>query len=97
MSQSAYWGHMPYIPEEQRFTVDGAVNEILKQLDRHAPDSVPGIVNYVFTRILKARFCHNYRSFAMGIGVLVTCGLEFYRRWAAPYEDVAIRRNGDVQ
>ena len=88
---------MPYIRESHRWTVDGPVNEILKQLDRHAPDDVPGLVNYIITRILLARFQHSYRAFAMGMGVLVTCGLEFYRRFVAPYEDRKIKENGDVQ
>lgn len=88
---------MPYIREEHRWTVDGPINELLAQLDRHAPDDVPGLVNYIVTRLLLARFQHSYRAFAVGVGVLETCKLEFYRRHAAPYEDKKIKENGDVQ
>ena len=30
------------------------------------------------------------------MGVLECCKLEFYRRVAAPYEDIKIEENGDV-
>ena len=88
---------MPYIREEHRWTVDGPINELLKQIDRHADRDRPGIVNYVITRLLLARFTSSYFAFALGVGVLVTCLLEFYRRHAAPYEDKKIIENGDVE
>ena len=88
---------MPYIIEEHRWTVDGPINELLKQIDRHAPDDRAGIVNYIITRLLNAVFPRRYYSLALAIGVLVTCGLEFYRRVVAPYEDAKIKENGDVQ
>ena len=87
---------MPYIIEEHRWTVDGSINELLKQLDRHAPDAVPGLVNYIITRLLLARFGNSYKAYAMAVGVLETCKLEFYRRHVAPYEDKKIIDNGDV-
>lgn len=88
---------MPYVNQEQRFTVDGPINELLKQLDRHGPDAVPGLVNYIITRLLLARFGQTYRAYAMAVGVLETCKLEFYRRHVVPYEDKKIIENGDVQ
>ncbi len=87
---------MPYIAEEQRWTVDDPINDLLEQIDRHGADAAPGIVNYIITRLLLARFGNSYRAYAMAVGVLETCKLEFYRRAVAPYEDKKIHENGDV-
>ena len=87
---------MPYVPEEHRYTVDAPINELLAAMDRHGPDATPGLLNYVFTRLLKARFGYSYRAYAQAVGVLETCKLEFYRRRVAPYEDDKIKQNGDV-
>jgi hypothetical protein len=37
-----------------------------------------------------------YWVMAIVCGVLINVLLEYYRRWAAPYEDDKIAENGDV-
>lgn len=75
---------MPYIlPEKRKDTV----------LD------CPGNLNYVITRTIREYMKvngENYTTFNDIIGVLEAAKMEFYRRVAAPYEDVKMRENGDA-
>ena len=91
---------MPYIPEVQRFTVDNQINDLLDQIQRHAPEDRGGILNYVVTRLMLGMVSGypttRYRHYSGLIGDLQCCLLEFYRRHVAQYEDAAIKRNGDV-
>jgi len=78
---------MPYIPKERRVQVrgTGAVST--------------GELNFEITAILNdylnARGL-SYSTINDIVGALEGAKMEFYRRVAAPYEDGAIVRNGDV-
>jgi hypothetical protein len=78
---------MPYIKDR-----DGFTTEHVRQ-----PQNV-GELNYVITETLwefyKKTPC--YQQVNNIVGALECAKLEFYRRVAAPYEDEAIVRNGDV-
>jgi hypothetical protein len=77
-------------------------------IDKHARDAiengaVPGPVgelNYLVTRICDQWMRENgglhYANLNAVVGVLECAKLEFYRRVAAPYEDIKLQQNGDV-
>jgi len=79
---------MPYIKPEQR-----------QKLDKDPRPSDPGELNYLLTRQL-LRYLEDkgmkYATINEIMGVLNCVTQEFYRRWAAPYEDQKILENGDV-
>lgn len=58
-----------------------------------------GELNYQITNMVKAYMETkglNYQTINDILGALDGASKEFYRRVAAPYEDLAIERNGDV-
>jgi hypothetical protein len=79
---------MPYVTQETR-----------TRLDAGGEPETPGEVNYVLTRIVTSYVARKGLSYATIndlLGALTGAREEFYRRVAAPYEDDAIARNGDV-
>ncbi len=79
---------MPYIKPEQR-----------ERLAKGENPTDSGELNYTITRILLQyleRKGKNYAHINEIMGVLNCVTQEFYRRWAAPYEDQKIQENGDV-
>ncbi len=96
---------MPYIKPEQRAKLDPyidilvkAINDVTivngdetaKQLDQ------AGILNYCCTRLgLEVIPVRKYWAIALKSGVFRNIADEFYRRYAAPYEDQKIEENGD--
>lgn len=90
---------MPYIPQETR-------SEVWPMYEERLPKT-PGELNWVLTTICldyidgqKDNPSHSkgLRYFTINevVGALECCKLEFYRRLAAPYEDISIVKNGDV-
>lgn len=79
---------MPYIKQERR-----------KELTELPAPKTPGELNYLLTVIcrnyISARLL-SYQTINDVMGALEGAKLEFYRRVAAPYEDIKIRENGDV-
>ena len=80
---------MPYIVPSRRLDLAEDNFEDIKNA---------GELNFVFTTIaleyFKAR--KNYQAINDIIGALEGCKLEWYRRVAAPYEEIKIIENGDV-
>ena len=80
---------MPYIKQTQR-----------KELAEGRPPQDAGELNYQITRLLleylKSKG-EGYAVFNEIMGVLSCASQEFYRRWAAPYEEKKIKENGDVR
>lgn len=84
---------MPYITQENRDTVEPALQALLD--DMLFGDV--GLVNYVITRIVTETLgCAAYSEINNAIGVLECAKQELYRRVAAPYEDKKKEVNGDV-
>ena len=88
---------MPYIARERRADLDETINHlgyILGVLGHK-----PGDLNYVISRLVGNKWLSNprYQSIAEITGVLENVKQEFYRRTAAPYEDSAIKKNGDLK
>lgn len=81
---------MPYIHQDDR---------LLLELNGNASSTTPGELNYVITNVCieymntKGK---NYQTVNDIVGALEGAKLEFYRRVAAPYEDMKIKQNGDV-
>ena len=79
---------MPYISKVIRKAIDGS------QLQ---PASA-GELNYALTRVIQKYLNSHpgYQGINDVVGALEGCKLEFYRRYAAVYEDQKIIENGDV-
>lgn len=78
---------MPYIRKEDRLALLNRPAESTGELNYKISDL---IVDYVTDEGL------SYKTINDVIGALEGAKLEFYRRVAAPYEDGAIKRNGDI-
>lgn len=92
---------MPYIPREQRSALDSRI-EALAEAVRAFHDggnnaSIAGVLNYCITRLaLEAARPSRYHDIAILTGVFENVKQEFYRMFAAPYEDGKIKENGPV-
>ena len=77
---------MPYIDQDRR-----------EKVCLHGP-IYSGELNYAITRLLRDYINVNpgYQGINDVLGALEGAKMEFYRRVAVPYEEVAITRNGDV-
>jgi len=84
---------MPYISQRTR-------NEFVLDRGFSLPYTIenPGELNYLITELVKVYRAtnHGYQAINDIIGALEGAKLEFYRRIAAPYEDLKIEGNGDV-
>ena len=87
---------MPYIKPENRKKYDTILKELVSILKTLPPEEVDGELNYIVTKILKGVYPLRYYHINKAIGVLECAKLEFYRRVAAPYEDIKIKESGDV-
>jgi len=79
---------MPYINKHDR-------NSIQEGFRRPA---TAGELNFLITTIIKDYYEDDqcYQTINDVVGALEGAKLEFYRRVAAPYEDLKIKENGDV-
>ncbi|MFN8392059.1 MAG: hypothetical protein U0136_17340 [Bdellovibrionota bacterium] len=88
---------MPYIKREERAQYQELLNELSKKIpaDRMAR---PGHLNYVISLLLDKVYGKNlrYADHNEALGVLAGVSQEFYRRKTAPYEDIKIREEGDL-
>lgn len=87
---------MPYIKSEKRKKYEKIIQELVGILKSLPPEEVDGDLNYVVTKLLKEVYPLRYYHINKAVGVLECIKLEFYRRVAAPYEDVKIKESGDV-
>ena len=87
---------MPYIKTGKRAKYDIIFKELVKILRALPPEEVDGELNYFVTKLLKEIYPLRYFHINKAIGVLECIKLEYYRRVAAPYEDLKIQESGDV-
>ena len=94
---------MPYIKKEQREELEpelGALIQKIMNMPEFHSNGRAGILNYVITDILDSCFGPlsdaKYKDYNEAIGMLECCKLEFYRKAAAPYEDMKEKQNGKV-
>jgi len=74
------------------------VQQIRELLEDYPPYNA-GELNYLITQLCVQYMKSRGRKYAHindVIGALEGAKLEFYRRYAAPYEDLKIKENGDV-
>lgn len=89
---------MPYISRNDRVDLDLVVDSALRALSRKPFEDSLGDLNYLFSRIIAAHMGKvSYGKIAMATGVLENIKQEFYRRLAAPYEDMKVDLNGDIK
>jgi hypothetical protein len=95
---------MPYVKPEYRDALDPAIGTLatrIADLATTIPEETgfAGLLNYACTslamQVLEARVMR-YGAIATVTGVFKNVADEFYRRVAAPYEDLQIEKNGDV-
>ncbi len=91
---------MPYIAPEDRPDLDQAIERLAASVRAKADEhdgAFEGFLNYAITRlVLEVLPSRRYASIARATGVLENVKQEFYRRYAAPYEDEQIEKSGDV-
>ena len=91
---------MPYIKENYRKQFEEGIQELKTKIDLiHDIDkaSKDGLLNFIITKLLLEVYPEeNYHTYNEIIGMLECCKLEFYRKMAAPYEEVKERENGKV-
>lgn len=91
---------MPYIAPGDRPPLDAHVDALARAVRDHADaheGAFEGALNYAITRlVLEVMPSRRYSSIARATGVLENVKQEFYRRYAAPYEDEQIEKSGDV-
>lgn len=93
---------MPYINQEDRAHLDVYIDDLAQKInalskEKGHPAAFAGLLNYSCTRLGLATLPERrYWAIALLSGVWKNIGDEFYRRFAAPYEDEQIKKNGDV-
>lgn len=87
---------MPYITDDRRAKLALPISEVISTLRELGWNE--GDLNYTISRLIGAAFEDDprYHTIARVSGVLDNVADEFYRRIAAPYEEQAIKKNGDV-
>jgi len=95
---------MPYLEENHKQELEKVMelDHDATYIASHNTKDFAGAVNYLNFVIAKKRFAEGsefkkYYQFALWTGTMLCCVLEVYRRLIAPYEDEAIKRNGDVE
>lgn len=79
---------MPYIEQTRKANIDALDKPLTAGELNYLITSM--CINYLFTK------GKSYQTINDIVGALEGCKLEFYRRVAAPYEDLKIKENGDV-
>jgi hypothetical protein len=79
-----------------RIKLNPEIDALINKLQKEAPNSVDGFVNYIFIRILDNVYEEQYVDLSRAMGVLSCVMHEFYRRKIAKHEDEAVIRNGEV-
>lgn len=92
---------MPYIVQSKRPQLDEVAEDLLRvlrdlELDDPDKDNMEGNLNYFFSKILNELYTNNYADINNAVGLLNCIALEYYLRFAAPYERQKAFENGDV-
>lgn len=93
---------MPYIIQDYRQRliphIDALVAEMKKINEENPKQTFDGLLNFSTTEIVNHLFPNpRYTDINEIIGFLECCKLEFYRKKAAPYEDLKEAENGPVR
>lgn len=93
---------MPYITENYRETLRPLVDQLADEISRlhseNPSQTRDGLLNFCFTEVLNKVFPNpRYTDINEIIGTLECTKLEYYRKRAAPYEDIKEEQNGPVR
>lgn len=83
---------MPYIRKEKRYVYSDCL-DFVESIDNE------GELNFVITTIIHKyleKSKKNYSTLNTIMGVLSCVSLEFYRKFASPYEDIKEQENGEL-
>lgn len=90
---------MPYIKKIERKDYDKQIERIVGELIDLNDDEIAGHLNYIIYSIM-LRYIDTvgirYHKVNALMGALDCCSREFYTRVIRPYEDKAIKKNGDI-
>jgi hypothetical protein len=93
---------MPYIAQKDRPALDQHIDALAAEIKKTAAEygydgAFAGLLNYTCTTLaLKVIPARRYWVIAILSGVFHNIADEFYRKYAAKYEDEQIVKNGDV-
>ena len=87
---------MPYIKQEQRNLVDAKIKDLASAIKGIGKQDRAGVLNYTVSCLIRELYELRYSEVNEAVGVLECIKQEYYRRLAAPYEDLKIKENGDV-
>ncbi|MEI6079744.1 MAG: hypothetical protein WCQ53_03800 [bacterium] len=87
---------MPYISNELRNKVDKRIKDLASVVKECGKENRAGVLNYSISTLLKELYELRYSEVNEAVGMLECTKQEYYRRVAAPYEDIKIKENGDV-
>lgn len=97
---------MPYIAKKDRTPLDPLIDELAQKIVLLANETggeaaFAGLLNYTCTRlamqVIKLKFGKlRYWIIATVSGTFHNIADEFYRRMGIPYEDIQIKKSGDV-
>jgi len=89
---------MPYIKQDRRTRINKLLDEVISEITCQNNFDYDGELNYAISYLVATAFgpIWRYHYIARAISVFECAKLEFYRRIAAPYEDKAIAKNGDI-
>jgi predicted type IV restriction endonuclease len=73
------------------------IGRLIEDLRKLPPEEVDGVLNYVFTRVLRKVYPARYYHYNKAVGVLECIKQEYYRRVVAPYEDKKMQETGDIE
>jgi hypothetical protein len=92
---------MPYVTTDERVCLDHDIDQLVVTI-AYKPNR-EGCVNYTISRIVSEVFAPSrpsepwsYDQITKAVAAFECAKLEFYRRVAAPKEDAAILKNGDL-
>ena len=87
---------MPYIKQEQRNLVDAKIKDLASAIKGIGKQDRAGVLNYTVSCLIRELYELRYSEVNEAVGALECIKQEYYRRLAAPYEDLKIKENGDV-
>ena len=91
---------MPYVTREIRRQVKAPLEELIAYVHAQEPTKQDGTLNYIISelvaRSIKPASGWRYNLLHRARAVFTLAGEEFSRRLVAPYEDQAIKNNGDT-
>ena len=92
---------MPYIAPKNRVKLDNeiaALAEKINAMKAEPGNNTEGNMNYAISWLIELVYGSNYRYRDVNdvVGMLECAKMEFYRKVAAPYEDIKEQENGKV-